>query len=1094
MSNKKNILSINIFSLLLLFNVCTLVGQGLRADGKKIVDKNGNEVLLRGMGLGGWMLQEGYMMQSAGIEGAGTQFGFRNKITELIGEDKTAEFYDAWLENYVSKTDIDSLASWGFNSVRVPLHYNLFTLPIEQEPISGTQTWLTKGFEMLDELLVWCEANQMYLILDLHAAPGGQGKNADISDYDETKPSLWESEDNKTKTVALWRKLAERYRDKEWIGGYDLLNETNWPMDNNNPLRDLSIRITNAIREVDTNHIIYIEGNGFANDFTNMTPPWDDNLVYSFHKYWSYNDQGSIQWVLDLRNQYNVPLWCGESGENSNVWFRDAIRLFEDNNIGWSWWPVKRLETIVSPFSAPINSGYRSILNYWKGEGSRPSETAAYNALMQLAENTLASNNSYHKDVVDAMFRQVYSDKTLPFAAHTIPGVIHMSDFDLGTLNHAYYDTGAANYDLSTGAYVAWNTGWAYRNDGVDLQPNTDVSYSNGYHISHTEKGEWMKYTVTVEETGVYQVKARVATSSSGGKFHLSLDGNDITSKEYVSNTGGFASFANKTIHGVFLEEGVRELTFHIDGEIAFNISRLQFVKTGDASTIPFKLMNAYAGTDEQSIELIFNQGLAIESLSENSKEDFQVKINGLLATVVSLISNSENPKSLSIALSSPLLYTDEIEVSYSGEGLTSQTDKPLDSFVNFTATNNLPKRNIIPGKIEAENYTEMEGLSTEECTDLGGGLNISYTDNGDSADYPIFVRKSGEYKVSARIASAWDSGRIGIYLVENNSTTFLKSINTTVTGDWQQWETVSTSLTLESGLHLLRFRVLSSGFNLNWLDFEFLDDDGDGIPNSEDQCPNTSAGAEVDLVGCDLFAVAPSNYRIAVKDATCNGSNNGSISIEFSDKSFPYRVQLGNGALLSHTPESSANMLFENLSPDLYTACISIEGIAGYKTCFDLQVQEPSAFIARSQMGTKDNSISLYLSGADRYVIEINERTYTTDQNFFNTQLSGGLNTVKVSTDLQCQGTYYEEIEVSEAVVFNPNPFENKAQLFVPGTDKKRTLVIYNMVGKLVFQKELSLEGNRNAMLDLKDLAKGVYLAVIKGASGRQTFKIIKQ
>ena len=82
------------------------------------------------------------------------------------------------------------------------------------------------------------------------------------------------------------------------------------------------------------------------------------------------------------------------------------------------------------------------------------------------------------------------------------------------------------------------------------------------------------------------------------------------------------------------------------------------------------------------------------------------------------------------------------------------------------------------------------------------------------------------------------------------------------MTGDWQQWETVSTSLTLESGLHLLRFRVLSSGFNLNWLDFEFLDDDGDGIPNSEDQCPNTSAGAEVDLVGCDLFAVAPSNYQ----------------------------------------------------------------------------------------------------------------------------------------------------------------------------------------------------------------------------------------
>ena len=63
----------------------------------------------------------------------------------------------------------------------------------------------------------------MYVILDLHAAPGGQGRNTDISDYDPDKPSLWESEQNKNKTVALWRKIAERYNDNEWIGGYEEL-------------------------------------------------------------------------------------------------------------------------------------------------------------------------------------------------------------------------------------------------------------------------------------------------------------------------------------------------------------------------------------------------------------------------------------------------------------------------------------------------------------------------------------------------------------------------------------------------------------------------------------------------------------------------------------------------------------------------------------------------------------------------------------------------------------------------------------------------------------------------------------------------------
>ena len=379
-------------SLLLIFLLSTTVSsQGfLKADNKKIVNGNEVEVILRGMGLGGWMLQESYMLKTKPF--IDTQHELRDSIESLIGTANTDTFYNAWLANHCRKIDVDSLASWGFNCIRLPMHYNLFTLPIEEEPVPYENTWLDKGFELTDSLLSWCEANNMYLILDLHAAPGGQGHDAMICDYDSTKPSLWESAENRAKTVSLWHKLAERYADEPWIGGYDLINETNWELPGNTLLRELYVEITDSIRTVDTNHIIFIEGNSFANDFTGLTPPWDSNMVYSFHKYWNYNDQSAIQWMLDMRNNYNIPIWCGEAGENSNLWFRDAIKLLEDYDIGWALWPMKKIDNISGSLSAERTEEYQTLLDYWESGGSKPSAAFAKTALMDLTEKLKLEN------------------------------------------------------------------------------------------------------------------------------------------------------------------------------------------------------------------------------------------------------------------------------------------------------------------------------------------------------------------------------------------------------------------------------------------------------------------------------------------------------------------------------------------------------------------------------------------------------------------------------------------------------------------------------------------------------------------------------
>jgi hypothetical protein len=147
-----------LFSLLLL---CPLIIEAqtayVRASGKQIVDKNGANLILRSIGTGNWMLQEGYMMQTSGV--AGTQHEFKKKLTDLIGTEKTNQFYTSWLDAHFRKVDVDSMARWGFNCVRPALHYNLFTLAIEDEPVQGVNTWLESGFVRLDSLVAWLAKN-----------------------------------------------------------------------------------------------------------------------------------------------------------------------------------------------------------------------------------------------------------------------------------------------------------------------------------------------------------------------------------------------------------------------------------------------------------------------------------------------------------------------------------------------------------------------------------------------------------------------------------------------------------------------------------------------------------------------------------------------------------------------------------------------------------------------------------------------------------------------------------------------------------------------------------------------------------------------
>ncbi len=585
----------------------------LKASGKNIVNGTGQIFLLKGIGLGGWLVPEGYMLHTA--EFANSPTAIRNKIEALIGTEKTNAYYKEYESNYVNEKDINKIAEWGFNSIRLPMHYNKLT-PKDQPGI-----YLEEGFKQIDSLLSWCKQNSIYLILDLHCAPGAQNKD-NISDSDG-EARLWTEPANQTRTVELWKKLAERYANEEWIGGYDLINETAYDLGTNNtPLRNLFVQITNAIRTVDKNHIIFIEGNWYATTFTGLTPPWDDNMAYSFHKYWNTPNQSSIQYLIDIRNTYNIPLWCGETGENSNSWFTTCVELFNENNIGWAWWPHKKIASTSCPLSAPLMPGYQNLINYWKGNTSKPSIDIAYNALITQARNLSIDKCTFHQDVIDALLRAPGNDETKPYIENKIPGFVYAVNYDMGKVGYAYQDKDYTNTSGSSG--TVYNSGYEYRNDGVDIE-NCDDIFSYPYNVGWIETGDWLRYTVKAETSGIYDINLRIAGSSASGKILLKLDNSNLADFVDVPVTGGYQNWQDVKVENVYIPSGEHSLQilFFFGG---FNYNYAEFIlKTTDVENeISLKLENKLY----QNYPNPFNPNTTIKFTVGNEVNESSVKLS----------------------------------------------------------------------------------------------------------------------------------------------------------------------------------------------------------------------------------------------------------------------------------------------------------------------------------------------------------------------------------------------------------------------------------------------------------------------------------
>lgn len=369
--------------------------QFVRIDGQDLIQPNGEKLFIKGTNLGNWLNPEGYMLKFNKTNSGGR---INQMFCEMVGPDFTAEFWKQFKDNYITREDIDFIASQGANTIRLPFHYKLFT----DEDYMGLNA-AQDGFARIDSVVSWCRDAGLYLILDMHDAPGGQtGDNIDDS---YGYPWLFDSEPSQQLFCDIWKKIAAYYKNEPVILGYELINEPIAPYfenveELNAKLEPLHKRAVAAIREVDKNHIVLIGGSQWNSNFKPFADSkYDDKIMYTCHRYGGDATKEAIQGFISFRDSVNLPMYMGEIGHNSDEWQEAFCKVMEENNIGYTFWPYKKMDgssfvAINAPeywdrvmkFSEAPRSTYKEIRD------ARPDQDSARRAMLQFIENCKFEN------------------------------------------------------------------------------------------------------------------------------------------------------------------------------------------------------------------------------------------------------------------------------------------------------------------------------------------------------------------------------------------------------------------------------------------------------------------------------------------------------------------------------------------------------------------------------------------------------------------------------------------------------------------------------------------------------------------------------
>jgi aryl-phospho-beta-D-glucosidase BglC (GH1 family) len=351
----------------------------LKTSGKKIVDEKGREIVLRSIGIGGWLMMEGYMLGGRNIP----EHVFKDKIRALYGKKALERFASEFQKRFFNESDVARIKSLGFNCARLPINYRVLKS--------------RNGFKLMDNIIRSFKKHKVYLILDLHAAPGSQ--NRDWHSDSDGRADLWEGGKFIRQTVDIWDDISKRYGNEDIIAGYDILNEP--VTDKVDRINGLYARIISVIRKNRDDHILFIEPNMWAANFDGIKKPEDDNFAWSIHFYQPINftfnwdpllkcpGKKEIKNFLEpfrgIQNKHNVPIFVGEFGVASRCpecnaelkWVERTLSVFREFGWSWSYWTYKSVAGMLVP------DGLYRIFNHemFRRDSATPGMENIYNIL-----------------------------------------------------------------------------------------------------------------------------------------------------------------------------------------------------------------------------------------------------------------------------------------------------------------------------------------------------------------------------------------------------------------------------------------------------------------------------------------------------------------------------------------------------------------------------------------------------------------------------------------------------------------------------------------------------------------------------------------